>query len=97
MDDIDAIRGAELVRSTGIYQQNKLGDCLDVIAWLDVNRAHADKHGCCPGGCDRELVQHETRGHAVCPLTYDYCQQRRLSLLVQQFGVINGKKRTDPV
>jgi hypothetical protein len=88
----DATRGAELVNRTGVYQHARMLDCLDVIAWLEENREHAAKYGCCPGGCDRQLVVHETRGHAVCPLTYDHCQRRRLSLLVQHLGIINGKK-----
>lgn len=60
--------------ATGIYQQAKLIDKLDVLAWLQVNREHVQRHGCCPGGCQgKQRVKHEVHGYAVCPMTYEPC------------------------
>ena len=92
MSEASAARGASLVEQTGIYHHETMGACVDVIAWLAQNREYAKTHGHCPGGCDRELIQHETKGHNVCPLTYEKCEHRRLSILLKHLGVINGKK-----
>lgn len=68
----DAVRGELLVKQTGLYQQRKMIDALDVIEWLKQNRSAAELSGCC---CGRQLVRHETRGHEVCPMTYEPCRQ----------------------
>lgn len=72
----DAARGEMLVKKTGLYQHRRMVDCMDVIEWLKQNRAAASESGCCPGGCDgKQFVLHQTRGHAVCPMTYEPCKQ----------------------
>jgi hypothetical protein len=93
-------RGELLVEMTGIYQQEKMIDNLDVLAWLDQNRRHAARTGCCPGGCmGKQMIPHERHGYAVCPMTYEPCQKRRLSRIIQLLGIVNGqhndKKRND--
>jgi len=93
---IDATRGEMLVKTTGIYQQEKMIDKLDVLEWLQVNRTHVERTGCCPGGCmDKQLVPHEVHGYAVCPMTYLPCNKRRLSKIIQLLGIVNGKRNSD--
>lgn len=87
---MDAARGETLVRETGIYQQPKMIDSGDVVAWLTVNREHCSRHGSCPGGCVQEMVRHETHGYAVCPKTYEPCGRQRLALIIQNLERING-------
>ncbi len=88
----DAARGEMLVRQTGRYHQDRMTDSMDVIEWLRANRAATEQRGCCPGGCNRQLVPHEVHGYAVCPMTYLPCESRRLSLLIQHLGIVNGKR-----
>ena len=91
----DAVRGELLVKITGIYQQEKMIDKLDVLAWLLVNREQVERTGCCPGGCtNKQLVPHEVHGYAVCPLTYLPCEKRRLSRIIQLLGIVNGNNST---
>ena len=66
----DARRGQMLVETTGIYQQDKMIDQLDVIAWLQENRAAISE---CKG-C--KLIPHEMKeGVMVCPLKYEECDR----------------------
>ena len=90
---MDAVRGKMLVQTTGIYQQEKMVDSLDVIDWLLANRDVCRQRGQCPGGCNLDLVQHETHGHLVCPQTYEPCRKRRLSLIIKNLERINGCKK----
>ncbi len=88
----DPNRGKWLVETTGIYQQKKMIDKLDVLAWLQVNREHVQRSGCCPGGCGKELAQHEVHGYSVCPMTYEPCEKIRLSRIISLLGIINGSE-----
>jgi hypothetical protein len=85
----NADRGRQLVETTGTYQQDKMVDSMDVLEWIQQNRDHVSRHGCCPGGCERQLIPH-AHGYAVCPQTYEPCQKRRVDLILQHLGVING-------
>lgn len=87
-----ATRGEQLVLESGIYHQDKMVDCMDVIEWLSVNRESVERSGCCQGGCNRKLVPHHVHGYAVCPKTYEPCNSRKLSRLIQHLGTINGKR-----
>lgn len=90
MQAYNADRGRQLVEQTGKYQQDKMVDCMDVLEWIQQNRDHVSRHGCCPGGCERkELIEH-CNGYPVCPMTYEPCDKRRLDLILQMLGVING-------
>lgn len=88
----DAQRGAMLVRTNGRYQPQSQVDATDIVAWLRENRIELDRHGYCPGGCNKQLVPHEVHGYAVCPMTYLPCESRRLSLLIKHLGIVNGKR-----
>jgi hypothetical protein len=77
MSEASATRGESLVNETGVYHHAKMGDSMDVLAWIHENREYANTHGHCKGGCNRELIQHETKGHSVCPLTYEECKGGR--------------------
>ncbi len=68
----NAARGEMLVQQTGVYHHATMTDSMDVIEWLRSNRAATEQRGCC---CGRQLVRHETRGHEVCPMTYEPCKQ----------------------
>ena len=88
----NAERGRQLVQQTGKYQQETMIDTLDVLEWLRENREQRDRTGCCPGGCNRQQIPH-LHGYAVCPMTYEPCQKRRLDLILKQLGMINGSDR----
>lgn len=92
----DAARGEMLVKKTGVYHHQTMTDSMDVIAWLTVNRKATEQRGCCPGGCgNKQLVPHEVHGSAVCPMTYEPCNKRRLFLIIKLLGVVNGQRNSN--
>lgn len=82
----DVERGRQLVRE-GRYDSEKMVDFVDVLAYVRQQREIVGWRGECGGGCDGVgLVQHHVTGQAVCPRTYQPCERRRLSLLVDLYG-----------
>lgn len=83
----NAARGRELVASTGTYQQDKMIDSLDVIAWLEQERLAVARRGQCSGGCDHTSdVSHFATGRPVCPRTLQACQKRELQPLIDLYA-----------
>jgi len=96
MELTSAARGENLVRTTGVYQQDTMTARVAVVNWLVANRTVADRCGECEGGCDeKQMIPHETHGYAVCPLTYLPCKKRRLSKIIQLLGIVNGKRNSN--
>lgn len=82
-----ADRGRDLV-AQGQHDSPRMLDRLAVCAYFREQRALVARRGSCSGGCGSVQFIPHTRGHLVCPHTFEPCPSVRLRLIVDLYSRI---------
>lgn len=83
-------QGRRLVNE-GKHRSAKARDFYCLTIYWRHERERVAREGRCSAGCSIEQIE-TPGGQTVCPHTYEPCSARRLSRLIRQWGLVNGRE-----
>ena len=87
MHDDAVARGRELVEQ-GNLSPRGMWDNLALCQYWKQQRELVSQRGQCSARCQCDQIPHPTRGHLICPHTWQPCARKRLSAIVSLWEVV---------